>query len=123
MRRSMSAVWLGLILSGCINTSAVKLGSLVQFPPVEPADVQVFQKEDDVTGKYDKVALITAEGNYSYANDERMVKAMKKKAGKLGANAIVLGEFKDPSTAGKVANAIVGVGGEKKGHVLAIRIR
>ncbi|MEP7294161.1 MAG: hypothetical protein ABI835_20405 [Chloroflexota bacterium] len=63
--------------------------------------MQVFQKEDDVTGKYDKVTLITAEGNYSYANDERMVKAMKKKAGKLGANAIVLGEFKDPSTAGR----------------------
>jgi uncharacterized protein YbjQ (UPF0145 family) len=64
-----------------------------------------------------------AEGNYTYANDERMVNAMKKKAGKLGANGIVLGEFKDPSTAGKIANAVIGVGGEKKGKVLAVRLK
>ena len=83
----------------------------------------MFLTEADVKGEFDKVAIINAEGNYSFATDEKMVNAMKKKAAKLGANAIVIGEFKDPSTVEKIADAVVGVGGTKTGKVLAIRLK
>lgn len=116
-----AAVW--LLLAGCINTNSVQLGTPTQYPPVKPEEVQVFLKEADVQGDFDKVAIVNAEGNYTYANDERMINAMKKKAAKLGANAIILGEFKDPSTVEKIADAIIGVGGEKKARVLAIRLK
>lgn len=112
-----------VLLSGCVNTSAVQLGTPGQFPPTDPEQVQVFLTEADVKVPFEKVALINAEGNYQYANDERMIKAMKKKAAELGANAIIIGEFKDPSTASKVANAVLGVGGERKGQVLAVRLQ
>ena len=110
-------------LAGCISTNAVRLGAPTQYPPVRPEEVQVFLKEEDVKGEFDKIAIVNAEGNYSYANDERMIEAMKKKAAKLGANAIILGEFKDPSTVEKIADAVVGVGGEKTAKVLAIRLK
>ena len=92
-------------LAGCISTNAVRLGTPTQYPPVRPEEVQVFLEEEDVKGEFDKIAIVNAEGNYSYANDERMIEAMKKKAAKLGANAIIIGEFKDPSTVEKIADA------------------
>lgn len=70
-----------------------------------------------------KIAIVNAEGNYTYANDERMIDAMKKKAAKLGANAIILGEFKDHRPWKRLADAVVGVGGEKTAKVLAIRLK
>jgi hypothetical protein len=117
------ALLLGLTLAGCINTNAVRLGEPTQYARVQPEDVQVFLTEADVKGEFDKVAIINAEGNYAYANDERMIKAMKKKAAEYGANAIILGEFKDPSTVEKIADAVIGVGGEKTAKVLAIRLK
>ncbi len=109
-------------LSACVTTHAIQLGTPGRYPPVDASQVQVFLKEEDITVKFDKVAAIEAEGDYQYADLEKMVKALKKKAGKLGANAIILGEFKDPSTAGKVTNALIGVGGERKGKVVAVRL-
>jgi hypothetical protein len=112
-----------VFMAGCISTNAVRLGEPTQYPPVKPEAVQVFLKEEDVKVDFDKVAIINAEGNYSYADDEKMVNAMKKKAAQLGANAIIMGEFKDPSTVEKIADAVVGVGGTKTGKVLAIRLK
>lgn len=122
--RTMFAGLLAIFaLAGCVSTNAVQLGQPNRYPPVKPEDVQVFQKESDVTVDFDKVAIINAEGDYTFVNDERMINAMKKKAAKLGANAIIIEEFKEPSTVEKIADAVVGVGGEKKGKVLAIRLK
>lgn len=125
MRRKNYAMALLAIvaLSGCISTNAVRLGQPNQYPPVKPEEVQVFMTAADVKGEYDKVAIINAEGNYNFANDERMINAMKKKAAQYGANAIIIDKFEDPSTVEKIADAVVGVGGEKKGKVLAIRLK
>jgi hypothetical protein len=126
MRKRMQSVGilaLMLSLSACISTNAVRLGQPGQFPEVHQDSVRVFLTEADVKEDFDKVALINAEGNYTYATDEKMINAMRKKAGKLGANAIILGEFKDPSTVEKIADAVIGVGGEKKAKVLAIRLK
>ncbi len=121
-RRIVPLLLAAVSLSACVTTHAIQLGTPGRYPPVDPNQVQVFLKEEDVTVKFDKVAAIEAQGDYQFANDEKMIKALKKKAAKLGANAIILGEFKDPSTAGKVANALIGVGGERKGKVIAIRL-
>ncbi|HEY0671707.1 MAG TPA: hypothetical protein VGD27_05545 [Longimicrobiales bacterium] len=123
-RKNYATALLAIIaLSGCISTNAVRLGQPTQYPPVKPEEVQVFLTEADVKGEYDKVAIINAEGNYNFANDERMINAMKKKAAQYGANAIIIDKFEDPSTVEKIADAVVGVGGEKKGKVLAIRLK
>ena len=124
MRRIIAVLGLALFATGCISTNAVRLGEPGQkYAPVPESEVRVYLKEEDVEGEFDKLAIINAEGNYNFANDERMINAMKKKAGQLGANAIILGEFKDPSTVEKIADAVIGVGGEKTAKVLAIRLR
>jgi hypothetical protein len=125
MRRTgilMTAALL-LTLVGCISTNAVRLGTPTQYPPVQPDSVKVFLTEDDVKGDFDKIAIVNAEGNYNWANDERLINAMKKKAAQLGANGIILGEFDEPSTVEKIADHVLGVGGEKTARVLAIRLK
>jgi hypothetical protein len=111
-----------LAVSACVTTHAIQLGEPGRYPPVDPDQVQVFLKESDVTVDFERIALIEAEGNYNFADNEDMIAAMRKKAAKLGANALILGEFKDPSLVGKVADHFIGVGGERKGTVIAIRL-
>ncbi len=118
--------WAGLLVavaaSACVNTQTIPLGTPGRYPPADPEQVQVFLEEGDVPLKFDKIAIIDAEGDYDSVNQEKMIKVMKKKAAKLGANALVLGEFKEPSTGEKVAKHILGIGGERRGRVLAIRL-
>ncbi len=121
-RRTVPVLLAAVALSACVTTHVIQLGAPGRYPPVDPEQVQVFLKEEDVGAKFDRVAAIEAEGDYQSVDAEKMIKAMKKKAAKLGANALILGEFRDPSTGAKVANAIFGVGGERKGRVIAIRL-
>ena len=79
----------------------------------------VYLAEDQELGRRVAIKML----HNRYANDERMIEAMKKKAAKLGADAIIIGEFKDPSTVEKVADAAIGVGDEKTAKVLAIRLK
>ncbi len=113
-----------LVLSACaVTTHAIQLGPPGQYPPVDYMHVQVFLDEGDVKLPFEKVALIEAEGQYDQVDDEKMVTAMKKKAGRLGADAIVLGEFKNPSVVAKGAQAVLDVSAHRKARVLAIRLQ
>jgi hypothetical protein len=120
--RAAAVLAIALASASCVSTSVVRLGTPEPYPPVKPDEVRVFLSEEDVGVAFVKVAVIDAQGDHSWANDERMVNAMRKRAAKLGANGIIIGEFKDPSTAEKIASAVIGVGGERKGRVLAIRM-
>ncbi len=122
MRHRTLPFLLVLSISACVTTHAIQLGTPDKYPPVDHRQVQVFLREDDVKVRFEKIALIQSEGQYDQVSYEEMVTAMKKKAGKLGANAIILGEFKDPSAIGVVAQHVLGVGGERKANVIAIRL-
>lgn len=115
-------VAVALLLSACVRTNAVRLGG--QTYPAVPADqVQVFLSEDDVDVPFERIALINAKGEASYTDEAKMINAMRKKAGEMGANAIILGEIKEPSAGSKIAAAVLGTGAERKGQVVAIRVR
>ena len=51
-----------------------------------------------------------------------MVTAAKKRAGKIGANGVVLGSINEPSSGAKVAGAIFGVSPERRGEMLAVYV-
>ena len=87
-----------------------------------------------IVGVADRKALTAAENvNHTMHNlytlrgakvrDARKWSGYIDDAEKRGANAIIIGEFKDPSTVDKIADAVVGVGGTKTGKVLAIRLK
>ncbi len=121
-RRTFPILLVAAALSACVTTHVIPLGTPGRYPPVDPEQVRVFLKEEDVGAKFERIAAIEAEGDYNSVNTEKMIKAMKKKAARLGADALILGEFKDPSTGARIAHAVFGVGGERKGKVIAIRL-
>jgi hypothetical protein len=85
--------------------------------------VVIFTDEAELEGvEYTRLALIEATGSGEFTDQSGMLKAMRKKAGELGANAILLPKIEEPGAGAKVAAAFLGTGTQRKGNVVAIRI-
>ena len=75
-----------------------------------------------VPGRYEEVALLNSAGDSGFTDEAKMFESMKKKAGEMGANAVVLDAVSEPGHGAKVAAAIFGVSAQRKGKALAIWI-
>jgi hypothetical protein len=84
--------------------------------------VAVYRTADQVPGKYQEVALLNATGESSWTNEAKMINSMRKKAGELGANGIILDAISEPSAGVKVAAAFLGTPAERKGKAIAIYV-
>lgn len=113
-------------LIACVSTKAVRLGDQAlnpRRPTVAWQRIQVYLKADQVPGKYEEIALLMATGDSIWSSEKGMWNSMKKKATKMGANAIILDATSEPSAATKIVGAfLLGIGGSRKGKALAIFI-
>jgi len=109
------------LAAACVRTSTVQLGAPMAYPPVAFEEVQVFLTEGDVPGEFVKIALINAEAASSWTNEKGMVDKVRREAGKLGANGVIIDDIKEPSAGAKVAGAVFGVPANRHGKVVAIR--
>jgi hypothetical protein len=119
--------WVVLIISlvlvaSCVSVNATRLGSGPNRPPVPADQVAIYRTADQVPGKYEEIALINAKGDSAWSSEAGMFKQMKKKAGQMGANGIILDAVSEPSAGAKIAGAIFGVGAERKGKAIAIYV-
>ena len=94
-----------LSLSGCSSASSVSIKAVPHLAKVHPDEIQVFLGPGDVPGPYDVLGLLTGKG---YAGGEKMLKKMKARASKLGANGVILGEFRAPSAGDRAVSWLVG---------------
>jgi hypothetical protein len=109
--------------AACVSTSAVRLGVTVARPTVAWQNVAVYRTAEDVPGKYAEVAILASTGGALMTSEGQMWKSMQQKAGKLGANALILDAMSEPKAAAKIAAAFLGVGGaERKGKAVAIYV-
>lgn len=109
-------------VSGCVTTNATRLGGTPARPPVPMSAVVIYRMASQVPGKYEEIALLNSKGESTWTNEEGMFKSMQKKAGELGANAIILDAVSEPSAGAKVASAVFGTGAERKGRAIAIYV-
>jgi hypothetical protein len=115
--------FIALVFAACVTTKAVRLGTTVGRQPVKWQDVVVYRTADQVPGKYEEMALLSSTGDSAFTSEETMWNSMRKKAGKLGANAIILDAMSEPSAGAKVAAAfLLGTGAERKGKAIAIYV-
>jgi hypothetical protein len=122
MRRMLGLALL-LALGACVSTNATMLNpSPVARPPVLPTEVRIFRTADQVPGKYEEVALLNSTGESNWTNEQAMFESMRKKAGEIGANAIILDAVTEAGAGAKVAAAVLGVGTQRKGKAIAIFI-
>lgn len=114
---------LSILLSACVSTNAVRLGAAPARAPVAESQVVIYRTADQIPGKYEEVALLNSTAEASWTNEEKMYNSMRKKAGQLGANGILLDAMSEPSAGAKVAAAVLGVGGaQRKGKAIAIYV-
>jgi hypothetical protein len=112
-----------LILSACVTTNASRLGtSTSNRPLVLPQDVVLYRIASQVPRKYEEIALLNSTGDSGFTNEAKMFESMKKKAGEMGANAVILDAVSEPGAGAKVAAAIFGVSAQRKGKAIAIWI-
>jgi len=120
-RRFVALAVVGIFCAACVSTNAVRVGTAATRPAVTWKNVAVYRTADQVPGKYEEVALLVSTGDALWTNESNMWNSMKKKAGEMGANAIILDATSEPSAGAKVASAFLGVGGaDRKGKAIAI---
>jgi hypothetical protein len=108
--------------AGCVTTNATRLGSGAALVAVPAESVAIYRTASQVPGRYQEVALLNSKGESSWTDEAAMFKSMRKKAGELGANGIILDAVSEPSAGAKVASAIFGTGAERKGRAIAILV-
>jgi hypothetical protein len=121
-RQQLSMAAALLVAVACVQTNAVRLGNAPARAPVPQEEVVVYRTAAQVPRRYEEVALLNAKGEASWTNEEKMFNSMRKKAGEMGANGIILDAISEPGAGAKVAGAILGTGAERKGKAIAIYV-
>lgn len=118
------ALLLLLAFSACITTQATLVDPTAPRYARVPADsVRIFTDQSELdTLDFVRVAIIEASGSGEYTNQSEMIEAMRKKAGEVGGNGVLLPRIEEPSAGAKVAAAIFGTGTQRKGNVIAVRV-
>ena len=115
------AVSLVLLLNACVSTNATILNPTpVQRAAVPVEQVRIYRTAAQVTGKYEEIALLNSTGESNWTNEKNMLESMRAKAGKLGANGVILEAVNEASSGAKVAAAVLGTGTQRKGRSIAI---
>ena len=120
--RALFLALFALILGGCTSTNSVLLGGTGTYPELAPHDVRVFLREADVPGEYERIALVTAKSDAGWTDEADLIRAMRKRAARLGANGIIVGEVRDPTTLERVAEVLTDYEAQRRGRAVAIRL-
>lgn len=111
-----------LVAAACVRVNAVPLGPPESRPPVPADRVIVYRTPEQVPRSYVEVALIDTHAEWTWISDEsKVVAEMRKKAGALGANALILSTVVDPRYAApRVLGPVIGSPSERHGKAVAI---
>ena len=120
--RALLPAAFALVLGACTSTGAVLLGGTGPYPETDPYEVRVFLSEDEVPGDYERIALVTARSDAGWTDETDLIRAMQRRAARLGADAIIVGEIREPSTVERVAEVLTDYEPDRRGRAVAIRL-
>lgn len=122
IRAPFFALLAAAVLGACTSTSAVMLGGGAPLPERHPDEVLIFPTEEDVPVAFERIALVTSRSDADWADEADLIRAMQRRAAKLGATGLILDEVREPSTLERVAEVVVGYEAPRRGRALAIRL-
>jgi len=108
-----------LALVSCVTVNKSVLETSYAATPIPKEEVHVYLAGDDVP-EHTRVAILNAEGDGDLTNEGQMIDKLREEAGKLGANAIILGEVEEPGTGAEVAQAFLGTSANRKSRAIAV---
>jgi hypothetical protein len=120
--RALLPAAFALVLGACTSTGAVLLGGTDPYPETDPYEVRVFLSEDEVPGEYERIALVTARSDAGWSDEADLIRAMRKRAARLGANGLIVGEVRDPTTLERVAEVLTEYEAQRRARGIAIRL-
>ena len=119
---SLSVLFIvSLFVCGCVHTTATMLSSQ-QYPPLTPEEVTIYLSEDDISGEWERVAIINATGNAGSTNQQQMYDAVRRRAAQIGANGVLFQPIEEPSAGAQVAGAFLGTGTSRRAEMIAIYV-
>ena len=121
LKKEYSAIFALLFLAGCVFTQATMLDGTA-YLPVDAEEVILYLDEADIDGEWESIAIIHAQGDATWTRESKMLKAARKRAGKIGANGILIEDINEPSAAAQIAGEILGTGSTRRGRMIAIRV-
>ncbi|HJP60806.1 MAG TPA: hypothetical protein VJ865_12435 [Gemmatimonadaceae bacterium] len=123
---------IALLSLGCmgVSTNASLMDPSLHLAHTCPDAVKLFTTRDRVNAEYREVAVLYSTGLTRYSDEDDLIKSMRKKAAKIGANGIILDPIEEPKASTKIAaevanvltRDVTGISPERKGHALAIYI-
>jgi hypothetical protein len=119
MKRWISLSALPLIVLACVTVNKSVLDRSFMSNPVPMEEVYVYLPGDEVP-EHTRVAILNAEGDVDMTDEGDMIDELREEAGKLGANAIIMGEISDPSTGEIVARAILDTEANRTVQAIAV---
>ncbi len=125
MRPAMKLLPVALLAlaSACVNVHTTRLGpERESYPPVHRDEVMVYETEADIEGGFEKIAIVFTDAEANWTNERQMINAARKRAGELGANALVIGEFREPGGLAQVAAVVFDAPVKRRARFLAVRV-
>ena len=110
-----------MLLAGCVQSQAIRLDP-TERPRLSEDQVRVYRTLGAVECDYTEVALIETQGEADATSNAQMVRAARKRAARIGANGLVLGEFEEPGAAERIASAALQTGAKRRGNLLAVYV-
>jgi hypothetical protein len=92
-----------------------------RYAPVPENEVQVFLEETEVPETCERIALIHTAGDVESTSKQQMISAARRRAGKVGANAVLVTDIRDPKMGTRVAATVFGISAERKGEMYGYR--
>jgi hypothetical protein len=119
MNNKLAASVLLLTTVGCISVSKSVLSPNPTGRILTKEEVTVYFENDSIP-QHTRVAILNAKGDSDATSEGKMIDKIREEAGKLGANAIILGAMTEPSTGTRVVSAIFGTTKNRKSQAIAI---
>jgi hypothetical protein len=110
-----------LAIVGCVTVNKSILNPNPSGRVFAKEEVHVFFETDSIP-EHTRVAILTAKGDEDLTDEGEMIDKLREEAGRLGANAIVLGAIEDPSAGKQFVAALFGTSADRKGQAIAIYV-
>ena len=117
--KRFSAIFFFFILAGCTSVSQTVL--MPDLPQVMPEHVMIFLPGDSIP-PHDRVAILAGTGNDNWSNRTQLMEHLRRRAGQLGANGVVIGHVEEASSGAKIVGYLSGFGSRRNQDAIAIRL-
>jgi len=121
MKARIALVGVALTAVACVTVNKSILDRSFMDSPVPMDGVHVYLPGDEVP-EHTRIAILNAEGDTDITDEAEMIDALREEAGKLGANAIVLGELEEPGLGEEVVAAFMDSATYRRGQAIAIYV-